>query len=145
MGQESSLSSATNTEPAQLKNHGLTKDQTQKLLSLTDTPKAGFEKSEGIVSWMLDSKASCHMAGDVSLMDKIEKIAPVAIGLPNETYTVASEKGSVALGGLKLKNVLCAPKLNCNLVSISKLCKHLNCAVTFDDFCVHFEDSDWIG
>jgi len=44
----------------------------------------------------------------------------------------------VTLGkGLKLKNVLYVPKLNCNLVSISKLCKQLNCSVTyFDDFCV---------
>ena len=138
MGHESSLSSTTNTKPDQLKNHGLTQDQIQKLLSLIDTPKAGFEKSEGIVSWMLDSGASCHMASDVSVMEKIKKIAAVAIGLPNGTYTVASEKGLVALrGGLKLNNVLCVPKLNCNLVSISKLCKQLNCAVIyFDDFFV---------
>ena len=35
------------------------------------------------------------------------------------------------------KNVLYVPKLNCNLVSISKLCKQLNCAVTFyDNSCV---------
>ena len=140
MGQGSSLGSATtySTEPAQLKNHGLTKDQIEKLLSLIDTPKAGFKKSEGTVSSMLDSGASCHMAGDVSMMDKVERIAPVAIGLPNGRHIVASEKGSVALGGgLKLENVLCVPKLNCNLVSISKLCKQLNYAVMyFDDFCV---------
>ena len=36
-----------------------------------------------------------------------------------------------------MKNVLHLPKLNCNLVTISKLSKKLNCAVTyFDDFCV---------
>ena len=87
---------------------------------------------------MLDSGASCHMVGNLSMMNNVEKIAPVAIRLPDETYTMAREKGSVCLGeGIKLDNVLCVPKLNCNLVSISKLCKQLNCAVTyFDDSCV---------
>ena len=89
------------------------------------------------MSWMLDSGAPCHRASDVSVVDKIEKITPVIIGLPNGTYTVASEKGSVALrGGLKLENVLYVPKLNCNLVSISKLCKQINCTVTYFDIFV---------
>ena len=66
------------------------------------------------------------MVGDVSLLTKVKDITPVAIGLPDGTYTVAKEQGSVALEqGLKLKNILHVPKLNCNLVSISKLCKQL--------------------
>jgi len=89
-------------------------------------------------SWMLDSGVSCHMAGNVSTMNNIEKIVPLAIGLSNGTYTLVHEKGRVVLGeGLRLDNVLCVPKLNYNLVSISKLCKQLNCAVTyFQDSCV---------
>lgn len=92
----------------------------------------------GTVSCMLDSGASCHMAGDVFMMDMVEKIATTAIGLPNGTYTMASEKGSVALGeGLKLAKVICVCKFNCFLVSVSKLCKQLNCTITyFDYFCV---------
>ena len=47
------------------------------------------------------------MAGDATLLNKVEQIPPVAIGLPNGTYTMAKEQGSVALGdGLELKNVL---------------------------------------
>jgi len=78
------------------------------------------------------------MVGNASLMDTIEKTAPVAIGLPNGTYTMACEKGSVVLGEeIKLDNVLYVPKLNCNLVSVSKVCKQLNCTVIFfDDFSV---------
>jgi len=111
-GLESSQSPAANAGPVQQRNPGLTQDQIQKLLSLIDSPKAGFENSEGTMSWMLDSGASCHMASDVSVMDTIEKTAPVIIGLPNGTYTVAKEKGSVALGGgMKLEKVLCVPKL----------------------------------
>jgi len=38
---------------------------------------------------------------------------------------------------MTLKNVLYVPNLNCNLISISKLCKQLNCVMTyFDEFCV---------
>ena len=87
---------------------------------------------------MLDSGASSHMAGDVSLLNKVEKIPHVAIGLSNGTYTMARGQGLVALEqAVELKNVLYVPRLNCNLVSISKLCKQLNCSVTyFDDICV---------
>ena len=93
-------------------------------MSLIDGPGNGYEKLSGHVSWMLDSGASSHTAGDLTLLNKVEQIPPVAIRLPNGTYTMAKEQGSVALGhGLELKNVLYVPKLNCNLVSISKLCK----------------------
>jgi len=67
------------------------------LLSLTDTPKVGNEKLSGEVPWMLDSGASCHMAGNIAMLNKLEKVSPVAIGLPNGTYTMACEKGSVVL------------------------------------------------
>ena len=47
------------------------------------------------------------MVGDVILLTKVKEIAPVAIGLPDGTYTMAKEQGSVALEqGLELKNVL---------------------------------------
>ena len=45
-------------------------------------------------------------------MNNIEKIAPIAIGLPNGTYTLARENGTMVLGeGLRLDNVLCVPKI----------------------------------
>ena len=70
------------------------------------------------------------------MISDLEKISPVAIGLQNDTYTMACEKGSVTLEkGLELENVWLVPKLNCNLVSVSKLCKQLNCTATFYDDC----------
>ena len=84
----------------------------QRLLSLIDAPNSGSEKLSSMESWMLDSGASCHMAGNVSTMNNIEKIAPIAIGLPNGTYTLARENGTMVLGeGLRLDNVLCVPKI----------------------------------
>jgi len=60
------------------------------------------------------------MVGNLSMMNNVEKIAPIAIGLLNGMYTLAREKGSVFLAeGIKLDNVLCMPKLNC------KSCFHL--------------------
>ena len=87
---------------------------------------------------MLDSGASCHVVGDASMSTDMKKIAPVKIRLPNGAHTMASETGLASLGeNLTLKNVLYVPNLKCNLVSISKLCKQLNCVVTyFDDFRV---------
>jgi len=60
-------------EMSQLKIPSMSQDQIQRLLNLINTPKAGFKKLSSTVSWMLDSDAPCHMAGDISMMDKIEK------------------------------------------------------------------------
>jgi len=86
---------------------------------------------------MLDSRALGHMVGDVNLIRNLQRVSPIAIGLPNGDCTVDRDVGLVKLGdGIKLDNILYVPNLNCNLVSI-KLCKQLNCVVTyFDEFCV---------
>jgi len=78
------------------------------------------------------------MTGDLNLIQEIKKIDSIAIGIPNGMHTLASQEGSVVLGErIKLNKVLYVPSLKCNLVSIAKLCKELNCSVTFyDDFCV---------
>ena len=97
-------SSSSNNEAAQLNIPGLSSEQTQWLLSLIDGPTGGYVRLSGNVNWMLDSGASSHMADDVALLNKVEKIPPVAIGLPNDTYTMAREQGSVALEqGVELK------------------------------------------
>jgi len=61
---------------------------------------------------MFDSGTSSHMVNDATLLKKVEQIPPVAIGLPNGTYTMAKEQGSVALGqGLKLKKCFTCAKI----------------------------------
>ena len=78
------------------------------------------------------------MVGDVNLVSNLQRVSPIAIGLPNGDCTVARDVGLVNLGDeIKLDNVLYVPNLNCNLVSESKLYKQLNCAMTYlNDFCV---------
>jgi len=57
------------------------------------------------------------------------------------THTFGSKKGTMTLGNqIKLTKVLYVPSLKCQLISIAKLCKELNCGVTFfDDICI-FQD-----
>jgi len=80
---------------------GLTQDQLQKLLSLIESPKPGFEKVTGNIPWMFDSGAPCHMTGNLNLIQEIKKIDSIAIGMPNGTHTLACQEGSAALGELK--------------------------------------------
>jgi len=70
---------------------GLSLDHIQQQLSLIDTPTAGYEKWSGKINWMFDSSTSCHMIGDATILKDIKKISPVAIGLPNGTYTMVCE------------------------------------------------------
>ena len=87
---------------------------------------------------MFDSGASCHMTRDLSMIWEAKQVSLIAIRLPNGTQTFASKEGSVNLDNrIKLNKVLFVPSLKCNLVSVAKLSKELNCCVTlFDDFCV---------
>jgi len=55
---------------AQVSIPDLSGEQVQKLLSLMDTSKAGYEKPLGKTRWILDSGASCHMKGDIAMVKK---------------------------------------------------------------------------
>ena len=116
----------------------LTQEQIQRLLSLIESPKPNYEKLSGKHVWMFDSGASCHMTGDLSMIQEAEQVSPIAIGLPNRMQTFASKEGFVLLNNrIRLNNILFIPLLKCNPVSVAKLCKELNCCVTFfDDLCV---------
>jgi len=58
---------------------GLTTEQIQRLMSLIDPTKAENDK--------LDSRASAHMTGDLTLLFEIKATAPVMIDLPNRAQT----------------------------------------------------------
>jgi len=119
-----SKTAATTKDATRPKIPGLTADQVQQLFNLIDGPQPAYEKLLGKVLWMLDSGASCHMVGDKTMLSDVQKIAPMAIGLPNGEHTMAREMGLTSLGeNLQLENVLYVPNLKCNLISISKLCK----------------------
>ena len=78
------------------------------------------------------------MTCDLKLLNKPKDVGPIPITLPNGAHTMASKQGTTVPGEkLFLNKVLHVPKLNCNLVSVAKLTKDMNCIVTFsDEFCV---------
>ena len=73
------------------------------------------------------------MTGEAQLLKDVTHISPVLIDPPNGATTVATKQGTIALDNLILKNTLLVPSLSCNLVSVSRVCKDLDCTVTFND------------
>ena len=107
-------------------------EQVQKLLSLIETPKDNHERLSGKCDWLLDSGASYHMKGNLSLLSNIREIVAVPVGMPNGAISYANKQGSVRLNNkLVLHDVLFVPSLNCNLISIAQLIEDLYCTVTF--------------
>ena len=94
--------------------------------------------------WIIDSGASDHMT---SLSHLFHSYNPCAghekVRLADGSFSSIAGKGSIYLSPtVCLKSVLHVPKLACNLLSVSKLSKDSNCAVTFfDSYCVFQEQN----
>ena len=128
---------------------GLTANQVQRLLSLIENPKEGYEKLSGNVSWLFDTGAWCHTTGVYDVLENVRSIHPVVVGLPDGNKVLARKVRTVKLGPkLILNDVFFVTKLTCNLISIYQLNKESNSTVTFtDSFCVvtgsYLEEPDW--
>ena len=117
---------------------GLTAAQTQRLLSLIEPTKPGYEQISGKPTWIFDTGASCRMTGNLGFLSKVEAIEPVPVELPDGVFRIAKLQGTMVLGSkLQLSKILYVPNFHCNLVSIAQLCRELKCIVTFtDELCV---------
>lgn len=87
---------------------------------------------------IIDSGASHHMTGDVSLLSNITDIAPRPISLPNGELTWATKHGALRLGKrLLLTDVLYAPNMTITLISVAQLLRDIAGFVLFTKrFCV---------
>jgi len=66
---------------------------------------------------------------------------PVGVGLPNSVETMAIKRGMVMLSPkIILRDVLYAPVLTCNLISIKQLVREVFCTVTFTDKLCAIQD-----
>src|ERR1044072_7894907 len=93
-------------------------------------------------SWIIDSGATDHMTPYISHLSSYSTLlGKHHITVANGSQTPVIGYGNVQLSPfLHLKHVLHVPKLSNNLLSIQKLTKDLNCAVTFfQSHCV-FQD-----
>ncbi|MCH79444.1 integrase catalytic region [Trifolium medium] len=87
--------------------------------------------------WLLDSGANDHICATAQFFNTMYEIAPVHVKLPNGNHVIVHHAGNVTFSPtLHLKNVLYSPDFHLNLISVSKLCKQLNCYLQFfDDKC----------
>ncbi|KAD4584697.1 hypothetical protein E3N88_22298 [Mikania micrantha] len=91
--------------------------------------------------WVVDSGASKHITYQRILLDNLKTNkfeAPVII--PNGEAIHVKGKGDLRLNErLNVKGVLLVPEFKCNLLSVRKLTKDLDCAITFfpDFFVMH--------
>ncbi|GKV43433.1 hypothetical protein SLEP1_g50721 [Rubroshorea leprosula] len=126
---------------------GLSKEQYDQLLTLLGgnsviSHSANLAGKMQITpfSWIIDSGASDHMTPNLSRLTKAKPYT-FPVHIPNGSSLEVSHIGKATLShNLSLENVLCVPQFTCNLLSVSKITKQLNCAVIFfPDFCV-FQD-----
>ena len=92
------------------------------------------------IFWLFDSGATAHMVGDLSLLQSYSKYSgPVKnIKIPDGTLLPVTHQGIAKISEkLVLRNVLYAPNLKFNLISVSKLTSDSHCFATFyRDRCI---------
>lgn len=76
---------------------GLSAEQVQRLLSLIETPKSGYDKLSGNCRWIFDTGASSHMTGNYKLLKAVTHIDPIPVGLPDGRIAIARKCGTVEL------------------------------------------------
>ncbi|KAJ8616906.1 hypothetical protein MRB53_013092 [Persea americana] len=88
--------------------------------------------------WIIDTGASNHMTGNLKHLCELRIAQGCSVGLPDGQHVVATKEGTVILdGGLRLENVLYVPKLNCNLIFVSRMIDKSKCVVQFTNkLCV---------
>jgi len=93
------------------------------------------------IGWVLDSGASDHVSGNSALFSKLSTPKyPHYITVADGSKVEATGVGQVSpIPSLSLSSVLLIPNCPFNLISISKLNRSLNCAISFtsDSFLIH--------
>jgi len=62
----------------------------QRLLTLIDTSKNGYQKLIGEPPWLINNGASKHMTGDLKLLKNTNGINPIVFNLPKGDQVVAT-------------------------------------------------------
>ena len=90
-------------------------------------------KKEKLSPWIIDSGASDHMTGDEKFFSTYNPCYKnLTVRIADGSLSKVAGTGSVRVSkNITLDSVLLVPKLNCNLLSISKLTRDLNCVTKF--------------
>ena len=92
--------------------------------------------------WVIDSSATDQMTSTSGLLSDLEHSSSLPnVTLADSSATIISSLGTVNLSpNLSLSSILYIPDFLFNLLSISKLTKHLNCAAIFLSTHCIFQD-----
>ena len=85
-------------------------------------------------NWIVDSGATDHICSNLDLFEdyKVFDKSPNTITIADGKHVIVEHIGTVLFdNGIKLENVLHVPGLKFNLISTYRLCKDLNCEITF--------------
>ncbi|GAA0150606.1 hypothetical protein LIER_09513 [Lithospermum erythrorhizon] len=113
----------------------------QKLLSLlgnSDTSFASRLTGKFPKSWLIDTGASSHVTGDISMLSHISDVSGCPICLSDGQPISATKQSCVHLSPtFIIYDVLYVPQFTCNLIYVTQLFDSLNCVVQFTkDTCV---------
>jgi len=99
---------------------GFTSNQISKLLSLIKPSNPGYEKLASKSVWIIDSRPSRHMTGNLQSLEHKASVAHIPVNLPNGAHVMESLQGSMNLSSqINLDKVLYVPKFSCNLISVA--------------------------
>ncbi|CAH9128802.1 unnamed protein product [Cuscuta epithymum] len=70
-------------------------------------------------AWIIDTGATNHICGNLTLLCQIKNIESCTVGLPDGQTVMANKAGRVIISdNLISEHVLFVPNLNCNLISV---------------------------
>ncbi|KAI3470144.1 hypothetical protein Pfo_026807, partial [Paulownia fortunei] len=94
--------------------------------------------------WIVDSGASDHITGDISIFQHYNPCPNTSIvRIADGSISKVAGIGSIKLTkDLTLIYALYVPKLDCNLISISKFTRDLNCVTKFSPNLCEFQAVD---
>ena len=92
--------------------------------------------------WIIDSGATDHMTGLSNLFFTYKPLSgKQKVKIADGSLSSVAGKGSISVSKtMILKSVLHVPNLPCNLLSVSKLTKDLNCMANFSPSNCEFQD-----
>ncbi|XP_013624795.1 PREDICTED: uncharacterized protein LOC106330956 [Brassica oleracea var. oleracea] len=118
-------------------------DQIASLISLLQNQQTNLssERLSGkttLTDVIIDTCASHHMTGDITLLHDVLDIPSSSVTFPNGRDSHATKPGTLRLSkDYSLHDVLFVPDFNCTLISVSKLLKQTGCIAIFTDtLCV---------
>jgi len=97
------------------------------LFALNFSSNSAFTKP-----WILDSGATDHIAYDSQFFTHTSSTFILNVNMPTGSTMLISSTDTIKFNEkITLKDVLCVPSFNLNLMSVSKITSSLNCCVVF--------------